>query len=76
MVNCAMLFELELTCIDRMTRPQLIQAAQEHWDCLPASLQVRVEDEPTDHLRLLVVAGRLLHALRHLLGRPRRQDLS
>jgi hypothetical protein len=75
-MNCTSLFELELSCIDRMSRPQLVQAVREHWDSLPLDLRVNVEQESTDHLRLLVVAGRLLHALRQVVGRPCRFDLS
>jgi hypothetical protein len=75
MVNCAMLFELELNSIDGMSRPQLLQALHERWESLPMDLRVCLENEPTDHLRLLLVAGRLLHALRQILGRSRRLDL-
>jgi len=74
MVNCTTLFEMEMLNIDRMSRAQLIDAVQEHWDGLPLDLQVNVEDESTDNLRLLLVAGRLLHALRLRLGNRRRVD--
>ena len=69
MVNCALLFELELNSMDRMTRPELINAARERWDCLPVNLRVSLEHVATDHLRLLVVTGRLIHALQQILGR-------
>jgi hypothetical protein len=72
--TCTLLFELELKCIDRMSRMQLIQAVRERWEYLPRDLHVPLEDESADNLRLLLVASRLLHALRHILGRSR-QDV-
>lgn len=68
MVSCSTLFEMEMLNIDRMSRPKLIEAVQDRWDSLPADLRVDLENESTDHLRLLLVAGRLLHMLRLRLG--------
>ncbi len=64
MVSCSTLFEMEMLNIDRMSRAQLIEAVRERWDSLPTDLRVNVHEESTDHLRLLLVAGRLLHMLR------------
>ena len=76
MVNCSTLFEIEMLAIDLMSRPELIAAVRAGWDSLPADLRVRLhlEEEPTDHLRLLLVAARLLHALRLMVGRPHRPE--
>lgn len=66
MVSTSRLCELEMRCIDAMTRPQLVEAIRELSDCLPVDLQERVEEEATDRLRLFLFAARLIHALRHL----------
>ena len=60
------LYDLELRCIDLMSRPQLLQAVRHRLDCLPPDLRQRLEDEPDGWLRLLLMAGRLIYALRQL----------
>jgi hypothetical protein len=62
------LYDLELRCIDLMSRPQLLQAVRHRLDCLPPDLRQRLEDEPDGWLRLLLMAGRLIYALRQLRG--------
>jgi hypothetical protein len=62
----ARLFDLELKRLDAMSRTQLVEAVQERLDCLPVDLRERAEEKETDHLRLLLFAARLIHALRHL----------
>ncbi len=64
------LFELEVQCLNSMTRSQLMEAIGEHWDCLPVDLQERIGEQATDSLRLHVLAARLIHALRQ---RPSRR---
>ena len=56
---------LELSCIDRMTREQLIEAIRARADDLPGDLQQRLEEQSTDCLQLLLLAGRLIQVLRH-----------
>jgi hypothetical protein len=56
--------EPELRGLDAMSRPQLLEAVKEHWECLPVDLQERVGDQATHRLRLYVLAARLIHALR------------
>jgi hypothetical protein len=62
----ARLFELEMLCIELMTRQQLVEAVRERSECLPVDLREQLDEEPTDRLRLLLVAARLIHALRQL----------
>ena len=66
MVACTKLFDLEMRYLDAMSRPQLVEAVRERLDCLPVDLREGAEEQPTDRLRLLVFAARLIHALRQL----------
>jgi len=68
MVSC--LCEMEMRCLDSMSRAQLLEAIEEHWECLPADLQERIGDQATSNLRLYVLVARLIHALRK---QPRRR---
>jgi hypothetical protein len=70
MVQCATLFELEMRCLDSMPRQQVIEAIRERVDCLPADLREWMAEEPTDRLRLMLFAARLIHALRQLRTQP------
>ena len=54
----ATLSELELSCIDRLDRAALIQAVRARTGDLPADLLERLDEQPTDHLQLLLLAGR------------------
>ena len=74
MIRCATLFELEMKCLDELSRRQLVEAVLERSDCLPAELREQVEEQETDRLRLLLFAARLIHALRQL--RPGREKTS
>jgi hypothetical protein len=58
--------ELELMSIDRLSRPQLIDAVRARSGELPADLLDQLEDRSTDRLQLLLLAGRLIQVLRHL----------
>jgi hypothetical protein len=58
--------ELELCCIDRMPRHQLIEAVRARSDDLPADLLDRPEGQSTERLQLLLLAGRLIQVLRRL----------
>jgi hypothetical protein len=58
--------ELELYCIDSMTRHELVTAVRARADDLPADLLVQVEEQSSDRLQLLLLAGRLIQVLRHL----------
>jgi hypothetical protein len=62
----SILSELELLSIDRMTRPQLIDAIRARAGDLPADLLERLEERTTDRLQLLLLAGRLIQVLRRL----------
>ena len=64
MVQRALLIELEMRCLESMTRPQLIEALRGLGDCLPQDLRERMEEHETDHLQLLLFAARFIHALR------------
>jgi hypothetical protein len=66
MIECATLIELEMRCLEGMTREQLVEALRERADCLPADLRERLEEQAPDRLRLLLCAARLIHALRQL----------
>jgi hypothetical protein len=61
--------ELELCCIDRLPRHELIAAVRARAGDLPADLIGRLDEQPTDRLRLLLLAGRLIHVLRRLRDR-------
>jgi hypothetical protein len=58
------LSELELHCIDELTRPQLIGAIRERFDCLPEDLRLRLEEQGAERLRLLLLAALLIQVLR------------
>jgi hypothetical protein len=58
------LSELELSCIDRLSREQLLAALRNHTEHLPGDLVERLDDQSTDQLRLLLLAGRLIRVLR------------
>jgi hypothetical protein len=60
--------KLELTDIDRMTRPQLLDVIQTARKHLPDDLFACAEDLPVDHLRLLVLVARFVCVLRILHG--------
>ena len=65
----SILSELELCCIDRMTHQDLIQAIRARAADLPADLLDRLDEQPVDRLRLLLLAGRLIQVSRHLRNR-------
>ena len=73
MMNCSTLFAIEMMAIDRMSRAELITAIRAGLENLPADLRhgLDLAEESMDHLRLLLIAARLLHALRLRVGRPR-----
>jgi hypothetical protein len=58
--------ELELGCIDRMPRQQLIDCVRARGDELPADLLERLEEQSTERLQLLLLAGRLIQVLRRM----------
>jgi hypothetical protein len=60
------LSELELMSIDRMTRPQLVEAIRARAVDLPEDLLEGLEERSSDRLQLLLLAGRLIQVLRHL----------
>jgi hypothetical protein len=60
------LSNVELAYIDRMTRPQLIQAIQARAADLPVDLLDRLEEQSIHRLQLTLLAGRLIRVLRHL----------
>jgi hypothetical protein len=60
----ATLGQLEMHCIDRLCRQELIDAIRARGDCLPEDLRQGLENQPTDRLRLLLLAARLVHVLR------------
>jgi hypothetical protein len=66
MIRCEMLFDLEMNCLDAMTRSQLLEAVLKRLECLPADLREGMEAQDTDRLRLLLFAARLIQALRQL----------
>jgi hypothetical protein len=60
------LSELEMKCIEPMTREQLLAAIRKREDCLPPDLRERLEEQPMGRLKLLLLAARLIYALRQL----------
>jgi hypothetical protein len=60
------LYELEMRSIDLMSRQQLLDAIRPRLDCLPPDLRERLDDQPDAWLRLLLMAARLIWALRLL----------
>jgi len=65
----SILGELELCCIDRMTQQELTLAVRARAADLPADLLDRLDEQPADRLRLLLLAGRLIQVSRHLRSR-------
>jgi hypothetical protein len=63
------LSELELSLIERLSREDLIQAIRGRAGDLPGDLLERLEEQPTDDLQMLLLAGRLIQVLRHLRSR-------
>jgi hypothetical protein len=72
MLHYATLFELEMRCIESMSRQQLLESVQERADCLPDDLLQGWEGETTENLQLMLLAARFIRALRQL-RRPRPQ---
>ena len=64
----AELSELELKCIEPMTRVQVLAAIRQREDCLPPDLRERLDEQPVGRLHLLLLAARLIYALRQLPG--------
>jgi hypothetical protein len=62
----SILSELELCSIDHMPRQELVDAVRARADDLPVDLLGQLEEQPTHHLRLLLLAGRLIRVLRHV----------
>jgi hypothetical protein len=62
----SVLSELELCSIDRMTRQELVEAVRARAGELPVDLLGQLEEQPTDRLQLLLLAGRLIRVLRLL----------
>lgn len=62
----SILSQLELCSMDCMTRQELISAIRARGADLPVDLLGQLEDQPTSHLQLLLLAGRSIHVLRHL----------
>jgi hypothetical protein len=60
------LAKLELHDIERLSRLQLIDAVLLSRDHIPDDLIARAEQLSIDHLRLLLLAARLICVLRHL----------
>ena len=60
------LTELELSCIDRLNREELLRAIRARADDLPGDLLAGLDEQPSDHLQLVLLAGRLVQVLRHL----------
>jgi hypothetical protein len=62
----AILTKVELAYIDRMTKPQLIQAIQARAADLPVDLLDRLDEQSIQRLQLMLLAGRLIQVLRHV----------
>jgi hypothetical protein len=62
----SILSELELCSIDCMTWQELIEAVRARARDLPVDLLEQLEEQPTDRLQLLLLAGRLIRVLRLL----------
>jgi hypothetical protein len=63
------LTELEMQLIDTMSREQLLAAIRQRLNSLPPDLLMQLEDQPTDALRLYLLAARLIGALRQMQNR-------
>jgi hypothetical protein len=68
--------ELEMQCIDGMSRQQILEALRSRPDCLPPDLREGLEGLPTDRLGLLLLAARLIYALRQLREQDRAERRS
>jgi len=55
-----------MKCIEPMTREQLVEAIRRREDNLPPELRERLEEQPIARLQLLLLAARLIYALRQL----------
>jgi hypothetical protein len=55
-----------MRCIDPLAREQLLEAIHRRGHCLPPDLCERLDEQPTGWLRLLLMTGRLIYALREL----------
>ena len=62
----SILSELELCAIDRMTRQELVDAVRQRACDLPIDLLGQLEERPTHHLQLLLLACRLIRVLRQV----------
>jgi hypothetical protein len=62
----SILSQLELCSIDRMTRQELVDAIRARIGDLPPDLLWQLDEEPTSHLQLILLAGRLIHVLRRI----------
>ena len=60
------LSDLEMKCIDPMTREQLLAAIRRREECLPPDLREGLDGQPIARLRLLLLTARLVFALRQL----------
>jgi hypothetical protein len=70
----SILSELEVDSIDRMTRQELAEAIRARTSDLPGDLLADLEAQSTCQLQMLLLAGRLIHVLRHLRHRGRLGD--
>lgn len=61
--------ELESLCIDRLSHEELTAAIESHCEHLPPDLCERLDELPTDQLRMTLLTARLLHLLRNLRGK-------
>lgn len=62
----SILSQLELCSIDHMTPEELVEAIQVRTNDLPVDLLGQLEGQSIHYLQLLLLAGRLIRALRHL----------
>ena len=60
------LVDIEMLYINSLSHSELVEAIRKCGDDLPTELQQRGEDESIDRLRLILYAGRLIHALRQM----------
>jgi hypothetical protein len=69
-VMIAVLVELEGRLLEAANRDQLIATLAERADCLPPEFtRERLEQQPTDRLRLLLLAARMIYVLRQQVRR-------
>ena len=57
--------ELELCSMERMSRPELVEAIQARANGLPVELLWQLEEQSIHYLQLLLLAGRLIRVLQH-----------